>query len=99
MTGAVRLAASGKGRGSHSAWFNEAGELVVEWYDFGEDVPYESANILYFGPDAQVQLLGEKLDPPLALQRLGERFESWWQVKDAARRQGIAFRSEVDFQP
>lgn len=34
------------GRSSHFAYFEDDGTLVVEWYDFGEHAPYESANLL-----------------------------------------------------
>jgi hypothetical protein len=42
--------------GSHSAYARADGQLVVEWYDFGDDAPYESANLLVFDGQGQAQL-------------------------------------------
>lgn len=98
--GRVHLPLSGAGTGTHWAWFDEHGWLVVEWYDHGPDVPYESANQLRFAPESAATLLN--LDAPSAaetLEALRQRFESWWAVRKAARERGIAFTSEVDFLP
>lgn len=37
--------------GSHVA-YAQASDLVVEWYDFGDHAPYESANLLIFDRSA-----------------------------------------------
>jgi hypothetical protein len=42
--------------GSHEA-YARSGDVVVDWYDFGDHAPYESANLLIFDPFAQHRLL------------------------------------------
>ena len=94
----VRLAASGRGRGSHAAFF--AGELlVVEWYDHGDDLPYEKVDQLLFDAAGQQQLLGEAagLPPSAALNVLARRFDSYWRVQQECDASGIAFRRLTDF--
>ena len=73
----VRLAASGRGKGSHAAFFaNEL--LVVEWYDHGEHLPFEKVDQLLFDAAGQRRLLGEAaaLPPAEALNALARRFDS-----------------------
>ncbi|HEY1605642.1 MAG TPA: hypothetical protein VGF77_08575 [Allosphingosinicella sp.] len=87
----------------HSAYIRKDG-LVVEWYDFGEDAPYESANMIVFDAGARAALarslgLAEDVaDEPL-LRCIERLFPSWFEAKAFAQREGIAFRSEVDFMP
>ncbi len=98
--GRIHLARSGAGAGTHWAWVDEQGQLVVEWYDHGPDVPYESANQLRFAPDAVRALL--ELDAPSdeeTLAALRQRFETWWEVRKAALEREVPFTSEVDFLP
>jgi hypothetical protein len=87
----------------HSACIRE-GILTVEWYDFGDDAPYESANMIHFEGPARAALaraLGLPEDAADAdlLKFIQTRFPSWFEVKSFALREGIAFRSEVDFMP
>lgn len=89
--------------GSHVAYAAQ-NALVVEWYDFGEDVPYESANLLIFDVDNRVTLaqsLGAATDAPAAdLARLvAARFRSYFDVKEFAVSHGVPCRAEVDFDP
>ena len=39
MAGRIEIR-SGKSGGVDSAWYDEAGRLIVEWHDFGEGAPY-----------------------------------------------------------
>jgi hypothetical protein len=87
----------------HSAYMR-GGELVVEWYDFGEDAPYESANLIIFDTAGRAALarslgLAEGADDAALLDCIQARFPSWFEVKSFALREGVAFRSEVDFMP
>jgi hypothetical protein len=95
----VHLSHSGA-TGTHWAWFDEQGRLVVEWYDHGPDAPYESANRLRFDPEAAVALLGiEATAQDEALAALQRTYASWWEVKQSAVERAIHFTSEVDFLP
>jgi hypothetical protein len=89
--------------GSHVAYARGA-DLIVEWYDFGKDVPYESANLLIFSPEAQRALsasLGLEKPPRVRslAREVAARFESYFQVREFASAQGIAFEKKVDFWP
>jgi hypothetical protein len=89
--------------GSHVAYARKS-DLVVEWYDFGEDAPYESANLLIFDRPVQQQLalaIGVAECPSrhdLAYE-VARKFKSYFAVKSFATKRGIAFEAEVDFQP
>ena len=87
----------------HSAYVREDG-LVIEWYDFGEDAPYESANMIVFDAAARAALaqslgLAEDADDSALLACIERSFPSWFEAKSFAEREGIAFTSEVDFMP
>jgi hypothetical protein len=90
--------------GAHGAYVRANGALVVEWYDFGDHAPYESATLLVFDAVAQTGLaraLGLPAD--LSAQQLAavvaERFASYFDVLRYAEDKGLAFVREVDFQP
>jgi hypothetical protein len=86
----------------HTA-YAEGGELVVEWYDFGEDAPYESANMLKLDLAAQRALAAamEAGSPTLEAlaQAVAERFASWFEFRDFVAAHGVAARRETDFWP
>ena len=89
--------------GSHVA-YARGSDLVVEWYDFGEHAPYESANLLIFNRPAQQQLaraigLAECPSPHDLAYEVAHVFKSYFAVKTFATKRGIAFGTEVDFQP
>ena len=89
--------------GSHVA-YARASDLVVEWYDFGEDAPYESANLLVFKRPAQQQLalaigLAENPSPHELAYEVALKFKSYFAVKSFATKRSIAFETKVDFQP
>jgi hypothetical protein len=87
----------------HSAYLRE-GALVIEWYDFGDDAPYESANMIVFDAAARAALArslglaGDAEDSTL-LTCIERSFPSWFEAKSFAQREAIAFKSEVDFMP
>lgn len=89
--------------GAHSA-YARGSDLVVEWYDFGDDATYESANLLIFDRAAQ-RLLAAALEaevtlsPHLLSNWVAGRFPSYFAVKAFATERGIPFETEVDFQP
>jgi hypothetical protein len=87
----------------HSA-YARGSELIVEWYDFGEDAPYESANLIIFDTAARTALarrlgLPEGAADAALLERIQQSFPSWFEAKSFAQREGIAFSLEVDFMP
>jgi len=89
--------------GSHVA-YERGQEVVVEWYDFGADAPYESANLLIFDRAAQGAFaIALGMDPSAVPDRLAAqiaaRFASYFAVKAFAEAQAIPFTPEVDFQP
>jgi len=101
---AQRLRLKGRGSGAHAIWFDEAGKLVAEWHDFGEDAPYESANMIRFDAASQ-DALAAALDSaaPLAgealLHALAARFRTYFEIRAFALAQAIPFDAEVDFRP
>lgn len=89
--------------GSHVA-YARGEDLVVEWYDFGDHAPYESANLLIFGRPAQLRLaqaigVDEPLAPHMLSNRVAARFASYFDVKRFAEEHEFDFTTEVDFQP
>ncbi len=96
----VHLSRSGAGAGTHWAWLDAQGWLVVEWYDHGPEIPYESANVLRFAPEAAAALLPLEAPSDAAmLDLLRQRFATWWEVRSTALERGIPFTAEVDFLP
>ncbi len=90
-----------KGVGSHQAYV-DGEELVVDWYDFGDDVPYESGNKLFFGANSCRQLklalgLRQGKGTEELAQRVASEFDSYFDVRKFADRRGIPYRHEVDF--
>jgi hypothetical protein len=81
--------------GSHVA-YARGSDLVVEWYDFGDHAPYESANLLIFCRSAQ-RLLAAAIDVDVALSphllsnEVASRFQSYFEVKEFATERGIPF--------
>src|SRR5947209_6607874 len=93
----VRLRGSGKGSGAHTAAIRPDGWLVIEWYDFGDDAPYESANMLVFDRDQQGQLgaalglpLGERTGQAL-LSAIQDRFDTYFKAQRFVQENGIGF--------
>ncbi|HZZ33494.1 MAG TPA: hypothetical protein VFE10_16050 [Phenylobacterium sp.] len=89
--------------GSHVAYARNS-DLVVEWYDFSEHAPHKSANLLIFGRPAQQLLalaigLAECPSPHNLACEVARAFRSYFAVKSFATKRGIAFATEVDFQP
>lgn len=82
-----RVRLRGTGRGAHSAWHDEGSALIVEWHDFGEDAPYESANMIRFDAASQEALA------------LAARFRSYFEIRAFAEAEAIPFEAEVDFRP
>ena len=106
MTGSPTATLS-NGRGSHFAYYDDDGTLVVEWYDFGAHAPYESANMLRFAIAEQHQL-AQTLDTPQTrpetrpdqaalLSLLQARFKTYFEVKAYALAHEIPFTDSVDF--
>jgi len=89
--------------GSHVVYARDP-DLVVEWYDFDDDAPYESANLLIFDRPAQHRLMALLEIPPASTPHslasdLAARFKSYFEVKGFAEANAIPFVSEVDFCP
>jgi hypothetical protein len=89
--------------GAHSV-YARGSDLVVEWYDFGDHAPYESANMVIFDRPAQARLAQALEITPLPSpddlsETISHRFDSYFDVKQFAEETGIPFAAEVDFQP
>ena len=87
----------------HSAYVRKD-DLIIEWYDFGDDAPYESAYLIVFDAPGRAALarslgLAEDADDAALLTRIARSFPSWFEAKSFAQREGVPFRSEVDFMP
>ena len=95
----VRL--NGKGQ---SIAIDDQGSLVVEWYDFGDDAPYESANMLIFDQVAQCTLaiaLGHTgtLDARSLATLLSNRFATYFEIKEFVTSHNLPCERGVDFMP
>jgi hypothetical protein len=93
---------AGRSPGAHSAYFESDGTLIIEWYNFGEFAPYESADMLSFSEAAQEELairLGCETEQVEILRWLAERFTTYWAVKEWATTEGLVFSHSVDFMP
>lgn len=102
MTG-QRFAMALKNVGNHQTYV-DGQELVVDWYDFGEDVPYESGNKLFFDANGCRRLklalgLPEAGEAEELARRVASSFSSYFDVRRFADQRGISYRHEVDFFP
>jgi hypothetical protein len=93
----------GAGPGSHFIYTDEKGRFVIEWYDFGKDVPYESANMLILG-DSELAALADRLGHSGAgaqqiADELAERFTSYFTIRAYLDGAGLKYRHEVDSMP
>jgi hypothetical protein len=83
--------------------YAKGGQLVVEWYDFGEGAPYESANMLILDLAAQRSLAAAMDEGSPSVEGLAEavarRFASWFEFRDLVAAQGIVAWRETDFMP
>jgi hypothetical protein len=92
----------GRGAGSHFAYYTDDGQLVIEWYNFGEDAPYESADMISFGEDSQSKIadrLGCAKGHIQLLKSLAASFTTYWAIKKWVRAERIAYVHSVDFMP
>jgi hypothetical protein len=98
-----RIPLKGSRTGSHVTYRDEDGRLVVEWYDFGDDCPYESANLIIFDADAEAALRNLLKVPETSLLSMMEsivaRFDTYWAVRAFAEAHAIKCAHVVDFQP
>jgi hypothetical protein len=88
--------------GAHSAYFDEQRRLVIEWHDFGDHAPYESANMLIFEESSVTNLaevLGCSAEGSQLLDTMKARFASYFEVQEFANEHRIAFEKGVDFNP
>ena len=90
--------------GAHQVKLDENNNVVVDWYDLGEDVPYESANTLVFYPSAQSKLwaalgLHGSATPRALVNALSGRFSSYWEIKAFADHVDAPYEKTVDFSP
>jgi hypothetical protein len=100
----VRMPGLRSGPGSQYIYSRDLEQLVVEWHDFGDDVPYESANKLVLNEDQQRQLafiLGapEGISMLSLAERLAERFDSYFDVRAFLDENHLSYSHEVDFTP
>ena len=95
----IRLALSG-----HTIEVCPDGRLIVEWYDFGDDAPYESANQLIFEPAALVLLVKalncpKGSDASSVATALAANFSSYFEIREFVSTHSIPFEHLVDFEP
>lgn len=89
--------------GSHVAYVRGE-DLVVEWYDFGDQAPYESANLLVLDPACQRELavamgLVAGQAPQALAAVVAHAFHDWFEFRRFAQAQGLAVQAETDFMP
>ena len=89
--------------GAHTCYARE-NDVVVEWYDFGDHAPYESANLLTFDPAAQASLakaigLTALPSPPELAELLASRLGSYFEVRALVDAHGVPYRHQVNFTP
>jgi hypothetical protein len=101
MVYTVKLSASPP---SHSAYVKDDGTVVVEWYDLAKDRPYESASMLLFDAHGQREMiralgLPTTTDSHALVDRLGERFDSYFAIRQFADAEKVPYKHEVDFDP
>jgi len=91
--------------GSHSVYFNDEGNLTVEWYDFGPHAPYESANMLIFDSEQQ-NALADALEIPATdrsaediLSAVQQRFPSYFEVKSFCEKCRLEYTKNFSFWP
>jgi hypothetical protein len=82
----------------------EDGVVVVEWYDFGEDVDYEFAVQVRLDQTGQMQIataldLPGASDPQALMEILKERLGSYFAVREFADAKGISYELRRDLQP
>ena len=101
----IRLENKGGGSGSHSAYFDGYNRLTIEWYDFGKDTPYSSANMLIF-EETQAGELSRSIgfegtfeDRTGLLNKIHEKFDSYFEALDYIESNNIGFIKKVDFNP
>ena len=82
------------GPGGSDVAYARGVDLVVEWYDFGDDDHYEMVNLIIFDPAAQLTL-AIAMDAPTPLTpdelaiAVAARFTSYFEVKAFADEHGI----------
>ena len=91
--------------GSGSVYFDDEGNLIAEWYDFGPHAPYESANMLVFDTEQQ-RALADALEIPATdqsaddiLSALRQRFPSYFEVRSFCEKLGLRYTKNVNFWP
>ena len=88
----------------HWTYFDHERRLVVEWYDHGPGVPYESANLLIFA-DADLDELALQIgaDHDIRgkelLDVIANKFDSWFAFKAFVTNRHIRHSEETDFCP
>jgi hypothetical protein len=101
MVYTVKLSASPP---SHSAYVEDDGTVVVEWYDLANDRPYESASTLLFDAQGQrglIRALGlpSTTDSNALVDSLGVRFDSYFAIRQFADDEKVPYELKVDFDP
>lgn len=80
------------------------GQIVVEWYHFGDSAPYESSNMLVFDEQARRELAAaigcaEGADAPAVAAALAKRFGSYFAIRHFVDSEGLTYKHEVDLMP
>lgn len=91
-------------RGSHSAYVEPDGTLVIDWYHHGPDVAYEFAHMARLAPAEKARFAGA-IGCPVdvgdleLLATIDRRFPSYFEIVASLQEQGIAFTVERDMRP
>lgn len=91
------------GPGAHCA-YARAADVVVEWYDFGPEAPYESVNLIIFDRPEQRRLAQLLCDPDWTSPHdiaglLASRFKTYFDVKAFAEANNVPFHASHHFDP
>ena len=94
----------GRRLGSHSAKLDGSRRILVEWYNFGDDVAYEYVSQMAFERADQPRLaeaLGIPVEsgPEVVLAALAERFSYFFDIQSFANARRIPYAKSTDFNP
>lgn len=91
------------GSGSHSVYFNDTSNLIIEWYDHGKNSPYESVNMLLFDELNTIKLSKSigfedyKNDFRGFLNELAIKIDNYFEAQEYCETNDIEFTKKYSF--